>query len=233
MGGAHQAAPLTATCSASWARTILWRSLPRSGVRRPFAGPPQTTPIEKRADRAGAVAKTAEAVHRSELGHSMRHEAVGGRLVLGWLAVTGPIAFTISWIVAEVLQDGYGLRRELHQRAGRAGRAARVDHDDWFSVARRWQGCAWNWPRRSALEGRLARIGSILVALAGVGIIVAGLARVDCCSRLAACAAGSTLATRVLACSATHEFVSLLIFLALVAAPLVLARAFSGGAPVV
>jgi len=36
------------TCSASWARTILLRSLPRSGVRRPFAGPPQTTPIEKR-----------------------------------------------------------------------------------------------------------------------------------------------------------------------------------------
>ena len=37
---------------------------------------------------------------------------VGGRLVLGWLAVMGPIAFTIAWIVAEVLQDGYSLRRD-------------------------------------------------------------------------------------------------------------------------
>jgi hypothetical membrane protein len=37
---------------------------------------------------------------------------VGGRLVLGWLAVTGPIAFTIAWIVAEVLQDGYSFRQD-------------------------------------------------------------------------------------------------------------------------
>jgi hypothetical protein len=30
---------------------------------------------------------------------------VGGHVVLGWLAVTGPIAFTIAWIVADVLGD--------------------------------------------------------------------------------------------------------------------------------
>ena len=81
-----------------------------------------------------------------------------------------------------------------------------------------------------ALEGRLARIGSILVALAGVGILVAGLARVDCRSRLAACAARID-AGDVSWHSATHELVSLVVFLALVAAPLVLARAFSGSGP--
>jgi hypothetical protein len=80
-----------------------------------------------------------------------------------------------------------------------------------------------------ALGGRLARIGSILVALAGVGIIVAGLARVDCRSRLAACAARIE-AGDVSWHSATHELVSLMVFLVLVAAPLVLARALSGGA---
>ena len=43
-----------------------------------------------------------------ELSRSIRRmRTVGGRLVLGWLAVTGPIAFTLAWIVAEVLQDGY------------------------------------------------------------------------------------------------------------------------------
>jgi Protein of unknown function (DUF998) len=80
------------------------------------------------------------------------------------------------------------------------------------------------------LEGTLARIGSIMVAFAGVGIIVASLARVDCRSRLPACAARIE-AGDVSWHATTHELVSLLIFLALVAAPLVLSRAFSGGAP--
>jgi hypothetical protein len=71
------------------ARTILWRSLPVSSWWRKTAlgRPPQTTPIEKaEADRAGTIAKTAEAVHRPVLGHSMRRmKTVGGRLMLGWL----------------------------------------------------------------------------------------------------------------------------------------------------
>jgi hypothetical membrane protein len=58
---------------------------------------------------------------------------------------------------------------------------------------------------------------------------VIGLARVDCRSRLATCAARID-AGDVSWHSTTHELVSLLIFIALVAAPLVLARTFSGGA---
>ena len=40
------------------------------------------------------------------------HEDGGGRLVLGWLAVIRPIAFTIAWIVADRQQEGYSPRRE-------------------------------------------------------------------------------------------------------------------------
>jgi hypothetical membrane protein len=32
--------------------------------------------------------------------------------VLGWLAVMGPIALTIAWIVSAVLQDGYSPRQD-------------------------------------------------------------------------------------------------------------------------
>jgi hypothetical membrane protein len=154
---------------------------------------------------------------------------VGGRLVLGWLAVTGPIAFTIAWIVAEVLQDGYSFRQDYISEL-----AALDARHPWIMITGfLWVGAgtvALGIGLASALKGKLARIGSILVALAGVGSIVAGLARIDCRSRLATCAARID-AGDVSWHSATHELVSLLIFLALVAAPLVLARAFSSSAP--
>jgi hypothetical membrane protein len=153
---------------------------------------------------------------------------IPGRLVLGWLAVAGPIAFTIAWIVSGVLQDGYSIRRDyISELAALDARHA------WIMIA----GflllgvgtVALGIGLAGALEGRLARIGSILVALAGVGIIVIGLARVDCRSRLAACAARIDSGDASWH-SATHELVSLLVFVALVAAPLMLARTFSGGA---
>jgi hypothetical membrane protein len=154
---------------------------------------------------------------------------VGGRLVLGWLAVIGPIAFSIAWIVAEVLQEGYSPRRDYISDL-----AALDARHPWIMIA----GflllgvgtVALAIGLAGALEGRLARIGWILVAIAGVGIIVAGLARNDCRSRLAACAARID-AGDVSWHSATHELVSLVIFLALVAAPLVLAPAFGGDVP--
>lgn len=165
-----------------------------------------------------------------ELSRSIRRmRTVGGRPVLGWLAVTGPIAFTIAWIVAGVLQDGYSLRQDyISELAALDARHAWI-----MIIGFLWLGVgmvALGIGLAGALTGRLARIGSILVTLAGVGIIVAGLARVDCRSRLAACAARNN-AGDVSWHSATHELASLVVFLALVAAPLVLARAFSGSAP--
>jgi hypothetical membrane protein len=153
---------------------------------------------------------------------------VGGRIVLGWLAVTGPLFFTITWIVAGILQDGYSLRQDFISELA----ALDARHPWIMIIGFLWLGAgtvALGIGLAGALEGRLARIGSILVALAGVGIIVAGLARVDCRSRLAACAARIE-AGDVSWHSEAHELVSLVVFLALVAAPLVLARAISGDA---
>jgi hypothetical protein len=76
-----------------------------------------------------------------------------------------------------------------------------------------------------ALKGSAARVGSVFVILVGVSVIVAGLARNDCRSRLEACAERIE-AGDVSWHDATHNGASLLGFVFFVAAPLVLARAF-------
>ena len=110
--------------------------------------------------------------------------SVGTRLLLGRLAVMGPIAFTIAWIVGAVVQDEYSLRRE-----DISALAALDAQNAWIMVT----GflllgvgiVALGAGLAGALNGRPATVGSILVAVAGVGIIVAGLARNDCSSQLA------------------------------------------------
>ena len=148
------------------------------------------------------------------------------RLLLGRLAVMGPIAFTVAWIVGAVVQDEYSVRRE-----DISGLAALDAQNAWIMIT----GfvllgagmVALGAGLAGALKGRPATVGSILVAVAGVGIIVAGLARNDCSSQLDACAdradAGDVSWHHV-----THDLVSLVVFLALVAAALVFARAFRG-----
>jgi hypothetical membrane protein len=151
---------------------------------------------------------------------------VGSRLVLSWLAVLAPIAFTIAWIVAEVLQDGYSPRRDyISELAALDARHAWIMITGFLLLGAGT--VALGAGLAGALRGRPARIGSILLALAGVGIIVAGLARNDCRSRLDACAARID-AGDVSWHSVTHDLVSLVVFLALIAAPLVFARALRG-----
>jgi hypothetical membrane protein len=77
----------------------------------------------------------------------------------------------------------------------------------------------------STLRYPSAVIGSILLVIAGICLMVAGLARNDCSSELPACAARVD-AGEVSWHDKVHDNVSLIIFLALIAAPLVLARAF-------
>jgi hypothetical membrane protein len=149
---------------------------------------------------------------------------VGTRVLLGRLAMIGPIAFTMAWIVAGMVQDGYSARRDYISDL-----AALDAQHAWIMItgflllgvgtAALGVGMA------GAVKGRAARIGSSLVALAGVGMIVAGLARGDCRSRLDACAARID-AGDVSWHQATHELASAVVFFALVAAPLVFARAF-------
>ena len=138
----------------------------------------------------------------------------------------GPIAFTIAWIVAALVQDEYSVRRE-----DISALAALDAQNAWImitgflllgvGIVALGAGLA------GALKGRPATVGSILVVVAGVGIIVAGLARNDCSSELDACA-DRVDAGDVSWHHATHDLASLVVFLALVAAPLVFARAFRG-----
>ena len=144
-------------------------------------------------------------------------------LLLGRLAVLGPILFTLAWLIGGVVQDGYSPRQE-----DISALAALDAQHAWLMMAGFLLLGAGTVALAAGLaevvKGRRAAIGSILVALAGLGIIVAGLARNDCSSELEACASRGR-AGDVSWHSATHDLVSLLIFLALTAAPLVLARA--------
>ena len=70
-----------------------------------------------------------------------------------------------------------------------------------------------------------ARIGALLILLAGLGILVAGIARNDCSSELEACKARID-AGDVSWHHGLHDAVSGLVFLTLVVAQFVLARAF-------
>ena len=74
-------------------------------------------------------------------------------------------------------------------------------------------------------SGRAARVGALLVLIAGLGILVAGIARNDCSSELAACKERID-AGDVSWHHSVHDAVSGLVFLALVVAQFILARAF-------
>jgi hypothetical membrane protein len=146
--------------------------------------------------------------------------------LLGWLAVLGPIAFTIAWIVGAVVQDEYSVRREdISALAALDAQNAWIMITGFLLLGAGM--IALGAGLAGALKGGPATVGSILVVVAGVGIIVAGLARNDCSSELDACA-DRVEAGDVSWHHATHDLASLVVFLALVAAPLVFARAFRG-----
>jgi hypothetical membrane protein len=151
---------------------------------------------------------------------------VDTRLLLGRLAVMGPIAFTSAWIVGAVVQDEYSVRREdISALAALDAQYAWIMITGFVLLGVGM--VALGAGLAGALKGRSATVGSILVAVAGVGIIVAGLARNDCSSQLDACVDRVDTGD-VSWHHATHDLVRLVVFLALVAAQLVLARAFRG-----
>ncbi len=143
---------------------------------------------------------------------------------LGRLALAGPIAFTIAWLVGGLVQDEYSPRQE-----DISALAALDAQHAWIMIT----GFVLLGVGTVALAAGLAStlrypsavIGSILLVIAGIGLMVAGLARNDCSSELPACAARVD-AGEVSWHHEVHDNVSLIIFLALIAAPLVLARAF-------
>jgi hypothetical membrane protein len=143
---------------------------------------------------------------------------------LGRLAVAGPIAFTIAWLISGLVQDEYSLRQEdISALAAMDAQYAWVMITGFVLLGLGTVALAAGLV--SALRHPSAVIGSVLLMIGGIGLVVAGLARNDCSSELPACAARVD-AGRVSWHHQVHDNVSLILFLALIAAPLVLARAF-------
>jgi hypothetical membrane protein len=148
----------------------------------------------------------------------------GARGVLGSCAVAGPVIFTAAWLVAWPLQGQYSPRRE-----DISALAALDAQHAWVMIlgflALGVGTTALGLGLLESLRGWSSRVGSAFVMVAGVGLVIAGLARNDCSSELPGCAAAVD-AGDVSRHHEIHDLVSLLIFLALVVAQVVLARAF-------
>jgi hypothetical membrane protein len=138
--------------------------------------------------------------------------------------MAGPIAFTIAWLLGGLVQDEYRVRQE-----DVSALAALDAQHAWIVIT----GFVLLGVGTVALAAGLAStlrypsavIGSVLLMIAGIGLAAAGLARNDCSSELPACAARVDTG-EVSWHHQVHDNVSLIIFLALIAAPLVFARAF-------
>ena len=143
---------------------------------------------------------------------------------LGRLAIAGPIAFTLAWLVGGLVQDEYSIRQE-----DISALAALDAQHGWIMTAGFLLLGVGTVALAAGLASTLkypsARVGSVLLMVAGIGIAVAGLARNDCSSELLACVIRVD-AGEVSWHHTVHDTVSLVIFLALIAAPLVDARAF-------
>ena len=149
----------------------------------------------------------------------------GFRRLAGACAVAGPLVFSAAWLVAWTAQETYSpLREDISALAALDAQQPWIMVAGFLALALGLAALGAGLMRAVA-GGRAARIGALLVLLAGLGILVAGIARNDCSSELAACKARID-AGEVSWQHGLHDAVSGLVFLALVVAQLVLARAF-------
>jgi hypothetical membrane protein len=138
--------------------------------------------------------------------------------------MAGPISFTIAWLVGALVQDEYSLRQEdISALAALDAQHAWIMITGFVLLGLGTVALAAG--LASTLRYPSAAIGSVLLTIAGIGLAVAGLARNDCSTELPACAARDD-AGDVSWHHQVHDNVSLILFLALIAASLVLARAF-------
>ncbi len=147
------------------------------------------------------------------------------RHATGACAVAGPVIFSAAWLLAWPAQDAYSPRREdISALAALDAQQPWIMVVGFLALAVGLVALGMGLPRAVA-SGRAARIGALLVLLAGLGILVAGIARNDCSSEIAACKE-RVEAGGVSWHHGLHDAVSGLVFLALVVAQFVLARAF-------
>ena len=148
----------------------------------------------------------------------------GLNVLLGLLSMAGPIGFTIAWIIGGLIQDEYSLRLEdISALAAMDAQYAWIMITGFVLLGVGTVALAVGLV--STLRYASAVIGSVLLMVAGIGLVVVGLARNDCSTELPACAARVD-AGEVSLHHQVHDNVSLIMFLALIAAALVCARAF-------
>ena len=141
----------------------------------------------------------------------------------GRLAVVGGVTFALATVVAGLLYPGYDPTREgISALASTPSPSAAVMIGGFLALAAGTisAGVAlWSRLRR----GTAGRVGAALVLLAGVGMVVAALARQDCSELIGACAAAERSGT-LSGHHVLHQLVSLAVFAALVVALFVLPR---------
>ena len=145
--------------------------------------------------------------------------------ILGGFAIAGPILFTAACGAATLVQTHYSMRRE-----DISALAAGSAHAPWLMilgfVALALGTAGLGAGLFTGLPGSIReRSGAVLLAVAGAGILVAGLARNDCSSLTDACKSLED-AGDVSWHHNVHNQVSVLVFLCLVLAPALLAGRF-------
>jgi hypothetical membrane protein len=98
---------------------------------------------------------------------------------LGRLALAGPIAFTIAWLIGGLVQDEYSFRQEdISALAAMDAQYAWIMITGFVLLGAGT--VALGAGLASTLKYPSALIGSVLLMIAGIGLAVAGLARNDC-----------------------------------------------------
>ena len=144
---------------------------------------------------------------------------------LALCGLAAPVVFTVAWIAGTLAQDGYSARRE-----DVSALAAQTADAAWIVITGLVLTGALTAAFAPALHvavcgGRGSRIGPVLVALAGLGVMGLGLLRNDCSTLTSACKArvetGDVSWQHV-----AHDALSIPVFALAVIAPIVMAPRF-------
>lgn len=144
---------------------------------------------------------------------------------LALCGLLAPVAFTVAWAAGALVQDGYSVRRE-----DISALAARTADHPWIVISglviTGALTVAFAPPLHLAVgEGHGSRVGPVLVALSGLGIVGLALLRNDCSTETTACEARIDAGT-VSWQHVAHDALSIPVFALAVVIPVVMTPRF-------
>ena len=143
---------------------------------------------------------------------------------LGLVAAAGPILFAAGWVVGAARQPGFRVLRDDESSLaaiGAAHPAITMTTDTLLGAGLLALAAAL----AADLVGRQRAVGCWLLVVAGISAIVQALVREDCVASLGLCAVAGR-SDMMTWRQPVHDGASLIAFVALLVAPLVLARSF-------